>query len=43
VNDKPGKDNGQFDGPGGIGLDSSDDVYVTDLGNARIQVFAPSK
>ena len=33
---------GQFDSPSGIAIDSSDNVYVADTGNQRIQVFAPT-
>ena len=33
---------GQFDSPGSIAIDSSDKVYVADIYNNRIQVFAPS-
>jgi tripartite motif-containing protein 71 len=36
-----GTDNGQFEEPTGIALDSSGNVYVVDRGNSRIQVFAP--
>jgi hypothetical protein len=34
-----GTDEGQFDGPSGIAIDSSNNVYVTDLFNNRIQKF----
>ena len=36
-----GTGNGQFIGSGGIAINSSGYVYVTDGGNNRIQVFAP--
>ena len=36
-----GSDNSQFEGPLGIAVDSHGNVYVTDSGNQRIQVFAP--
>ena len=36
---KEGNPDGQFDWPGGIAIDSSDYVYVTDTGNNRIQKF----
>ncbi len=32
---------GQFQSLGGIATDSSGDVYITDMGTSRIQVFAP--
>lgn len=35
----PGTGNGQFDGPEGIALNGSDDVYVVDRGNHRVQRF----
>jgi hypothetical protein len=34
-----GKDLGQFDTPHSIAIDASNNVYVADLGNRRIQVF----
>jgi hypothetical protein len=37
----PSTGDGQFEEPTGISLDSSDNVYVVDRGNSRIQVFAP--
>jgi DNA-binding beta-propeller fold protein YncE len=36
-----GCSNGQFDVPEGIAVDSSGNVYVVDMGNARIEVFHP--
>jgi tripartite motif-containing protein 71 len=36
-----GSGNGQFDNPTGIDLDSSNNVYVADSRNNRIQVFSP--
>jgi sugar lactone lactonase YvrE len=30
---------GQFDGPAGVAVDASGDVYVADLGNGRVQKF----
>jgi len=35
----PGAGEGQFNGPHGIAIDSSDDVYVVDSGNNRVQKF----
>jgi len=35
-----GASESQFNGPFGIAVDSSDNVYVTDTGNNRIQMFA---
>ena len=34
-----GSDEGQFDGPGDVAVDSSGDLYVADYGNGRIQKF----
>jgi DNA-binding beta-propeller fold protein YncE len=34
-----GTGDGQFDGPFGIAIDSSGNVYVTDYNHDRIQVF----
>ena len=34
-----GKDVGQFDTPYSVAIDASDNVYVADLGNRRIQIF----
>jgi DNA-binding beta-propeller fold protein YncE len=34
-----GSGNGQFNGPAGMALDASGNVYVADLGNNRIQKF----
>ena len=36
-----GSDDGQFDGPKGIAIDSLVKVYVTDEGNNRVEVFIP--
>ncbi len=36
----PGTATGQFKDPRGIGMDADNNVYVADLGNQRIQVFA---
>jgi DNA-binding beta-propeller fold protein YncE len=38
----PGTGDGQFQEPAGIAINSKGLVYVTDLGNSRVQVFAPS-
>jgi hypothetical protein len=37
-----GTADGQFDRPFGLATDADGSVYVTDLGNVRIQKFAPS-
>ena len=37
---QPCPKDGQFNGPDGIGVSSSGSVYVTDIGNNRVQVFA---
>jgi sugar lactone lactonase YvrE len=34
-----GKGDGEFAGPEGIALSSDDWLYVSDRGNARVQVF----
>ncbi len=34
-----GSEDGQFTGPGSMTIDSSDNIYVTDAGNHRIQKF----
>ena len=34
-----GTGNGQFISPSGIAVDSSDNVYVVDAGNNRIEIF----
>ena len=39
----PGAGDGHFIHPHSITLDSSGNVYITDTGNFRIQVFAPMK
>jgi DNA-binding beta-propeller fold protein YncE len=36
-----GSGNGQFDGASAVALDSAGNVFVTDLNNNRVQVFAP--
>jgi hypothetical protein len=40
-----GSGNGEFNGPGGVAVNSSRDVYVTEMenGNNRIQVFSPDR
>ena len=38
---KQGKENGEFDIPHGLDLDSSGNVYVADRGNHRVQQFSP--
>ena len=38
-----GRGNGQFDRPYGIAIDKDGYVYVSDLGNKRIQKFAPGR
>jgi len=35
----PGSGNGQFDEPVGVAVDFNGNVYVTDMGNDRVQVF----
>ncbi len=37
-----GSANGQFDGPAGLGVDGARNVYVTDVGNSRVQKFDPA-
>lgn len=37
-----GSANGQFDGPSGIAVDGARNVYVTDVGNSRLQKFNPA-
>jgi len=37
-----GEGDGQFDFPIGLALDSSDNIYVTDSGNNRVQIFDSS-
>jgi DNA-binding beta-propeller fold protein YncE len=34
-----GSGNGEFKDPSGVAIDSSDNVYVADMGNNRIQKF----
>jgi len=36
-----GSADGEFDGPAGIAVDASGNVYVADDGNARVQKFSP--
>ena len=36
---EPGEEEGQFDWPSGIGIDSTGRVYVTEFGNDRLQIF----
>jgi hypothetical protein len=36
-----GDDPGEFIDPVGVGLDSEDNLYITEFGNHRIQKFAP--
>jgi hypothetical protein len=38
---KPGKDNGHFNKPAGVACDKDGNLYVSDTGNGRIQVFKP--
>ena len=39
----PGSGNGQFiNGAGGVAVDSAGNVYVTDLGNHRVEKFTPA-
>jgi len=35
-----GTEPGQFSGPAGVAFDSSGNVYVTDSGNQRVQIFS---
>jgi len=35
-----GTELGQFSGPAGVAFDSSGNVYVTDSGNQRVQIFS---
>lgn len=39
--DQPGDDDGHLRGPTGIAADSVGNVFVSDTGNHRVQVFAP--
>jgi sugar lactone lactonase YvrE len=34
-----GTDDGQFQGPSGLSIDSNDNIYVTDKNNNRVEVF----
>ncbi len=34
-----GRVDGRFDGPSSVAIDSSDNVYVVDMGNSRVQKF----
>src|SRR2546422_722226 len=34
-----GTDNAHFDTPQGVAVDSSDNIYVTDTNNQRVQIF----
>jgi DNA-binding beta-propeller fold protein YncE len=36
-----GRGDGQFDGPWGVAVGATGNIFVTDAGNNRIQVFAP--
>jgi DNA-binding beta-propeller fold protein YncE len=36
---KTGSNAGEFKAPAGIALDAQDNVYVTEIGNDRVQVF----
>jgi hypothetical protein len=38
---KEGRDDGQLLMPWGVSLDTAGNVYVVDVGNARIQKFSP--
>jgi uncharacterized protein (TIGR03663 family) len=41
IGDGPGSASGQLDGPRGIAVDQRGNVYVADLTNNRVEVFAP--
>ncbi len=41
-NGSNGIENGQFNGPKGISIDSSGEGYIIDKGNIRNEVFVPS-
>ena len=36
---KTGSGEGEFKAPAGIGIDKNDNIYVTEIGNDRVQVF----
>ena len=38
----PGAGNGAFDGPGGVSVNSSGNIFVSDTNNHRVQVFGPT-
>jgi tripartite motif-containing protein 71 len=38
----PGSEDGQFQSPQGIDIDSKGRIFVADIGNGRIQVFDPN-
>jgi DNA-binding beta-propeller fold protein YncE len=41
IGEGPGSASGQLDGPRGIAVDQRGNVYVADLTNSRVEVFAP--
>jgi len=36
---KTGDGPGEFKSPAGVGIDKNDNIYVTEIGNDRVQVF----